>query len=180
MIYLIGGAPRTGKSTLTQRISAKLGIGWISTDLLLEQLRISHVAGVKNQWDGSPEAITSAAQWFYPYLERFIWGVTALAESYAIEGVDFLPAQVAQLAMHYPIRAVFLGRSQMTLDQFRQFPGRSPGYANLPEAFQRQIVRDVPLWSDFIRQEAGQSGYPFVDMIEDFPARLAEAETRLL
>jgi 2-phosphoglycerate kinase len=34
MIYLIGGAPRVGKSTLCQQVSAKLGIGWISTDLL--------------------------------------------------------------------------------------------------------------------------------------------------
>ncbi len=38
MIYLIGGAPRTGKSILGQRIAVKLRISWISTDLLKEFL----------------------------------------------------------------------------------------------------------------------------------------------
>jgi 2-phosphoglycerate kinase len=49
MIYLIGGAPRTGKTILAQRISARLGIGWISTDLLMESLRVKH------QWKESAE-----------------------------------------------------------------------------------------------------------------------------
>ena len=36
MIYLIGGAPRAGKSILVQSISAKRNVSWISTDLLIE------------------------------------------------------------------------------------------------------------------------------------------------
>ena len=38
MIYLIGGAPRAGKSILCQQIAAKLRVGWISTDLLMETI----------------------------------------------------------------------------------------------------------------------------------------------
>jgi 2-phosphoglycerate kinase len=34
MIYLIGGAPRVGKSILSQQLAAKLNIGWILTNLL--------------------------------------------------------------------------------------------------------------------------------------------------
>ena len=36
MLYLVGGAPRAGKSILGQQISAKLKIGWVSTDLLMK------------------------------------------------------------------------------------------------------------------------------------------------
>src|SRR5581483_11768961 len=43
-------------------------------------------------------------------------GVSSLADHYLIEGVDFLPAQVARLSAQYPIRAVFLGCSQLTLE----------------------------------------------------------------
>jgi len=179
MIYLVGGAPRAGKSILSQRISAKLKIGWISTDLLMELLRVKNDEGVIVEWNAAPEAVAAAAEWFFPYLERFAWGVSSLAESYVIEGVNFLPAQVALLAAHYPIRAVFLGRSKMTLEQFDQFPGRSRGYAGLPEAMRRQIVQDVPLWSEFVRQEAECFGYPYVDMSDDFPLRLSEAEATL-
>ena len=176
MIYLIGGAPRAGKSILGQRLCTTLKVGWISTDLLMELLRVANAAGRKMKWDAAPEAITASAEWFFPYLERFIWGVSSLADNYVIEGVDFLPAQVAQLSAQYPIRTVFLGCSSMTLEGLNQFPGRSQGYGGLPEALRRQIVQDVPRWSAFIRQEAERFGYAYVDMVSDFSQRLAEAE----
>lgn len=126
---------------------------------------------------GTPraQAIIAKAEGFFPYLERFVWSVNSLADSYVIDGVDFLPAQVAHLAAHYPIRAIFLGCSHMTLARFDQFPGRSQGYASLPETMRRQIVEDVPLWSAFIAQEASRFGYPYIDTSDDFPARLHEA-----
>ncbi|MEM7532256.1 MAG: hypothetical protein AAF639_08770 [Chloroflexota bacterium] len=179
MIYLIGGAPRVGKTTLTQRVAANLGIGWISTDLLMEQLRVMNVEGIKTKWDADPTAITAAADWFYPCLERFVWGVQSLADSYVIEGVDFLPAHVGQLAAKYPVSAVFLGCTTMTRTRFDQFPGCSKGYANLPDEMKDQIVHDVPLWSAFIQQEAERAGYPYVDMSDYFHARLWEAENIL-
>ena len=107
---------------------------------------------------------------------HFIWGVCSFADHYVIEGVDFLPAQVVQLSTQYPIRTVFLGCSRLTLEGLTQFPGRSKGYVNLPEERLRQIVEDVPRWSTFIRQEADRFGYVYVDMVDDFPQRLAEAE----
>jgi len=176
MIYLVGGAPRAGKSILGQRLCTTLKVGWVSTDLLMELLRVANAAGRKMEWNAAPEAIAAAAEWFFPYLERFIWGVNSLADHYVIEGVDFLPAQVAQLSTQYPIRAVFLGCSRMTLEGLNQFPGRSQVYGSLPEAQRRQIVQDVPRWSAFIRQEAERFGYTYVDMVSDFSQRLAEAE----
>src|SRR5688500_4911515 len=104
MIYLIGGAPRAGKSILRQQVSSRLKIGWISTDLLMELLRLKNEEGVKREWNATPEAITAAAEWFFPYLERFSWGVSSLSEPYVIEGVDFLPAQVVQLSGKYKLR----------------------------------------------------------------------------
>src|SRR5260370_41898196 len=142
----------------------------------MELLGGAFAAGRKMKWDAAPEAIRAHAEWFFPYLERFVWGVSSLADHYVIEGVDFLPAQVAQLSTQYPIRAVFLGCSRMTLEGLNQFPGRSPANGSLPEAQRRQIVEDVPRWSAFIRQEAERLGYAYVDMVTDFSQRLAEAE----
>ena len=179
MIYLIGGAPRAGKSILTQKLAATLQIGWISTDLLMQVLKAKDVPGLKGVWDASPEAIRAKAEWFFPCLEQFVWGVHSMADNYLIEGVDFLPTHVAQLAEQYPVRSIFLGRSQMTLERFDQFPGHSRGYTLLPEAMRRQFAHDVPLWSDFIRQEAELWGCPSLDMGSDFPAHLEEAEVIL-
>ena len=106
-------------------------------------------AGLKkaDQWDADPRTIGDTADRFFPYLERFITGVNSMAEEYVIEGVDFLPDHIAQLSDRFDLRAVFLGRSEMTLDQFDQFPGKSPGYAALPEPMRVQIAKDVPVWS---------------------------------
>lgn len=179
MIYVIGGAPRAGKSILCQQIAAKLKIGWMSTDLLLDLLRLKNESGVKREWDASPEAIRAHAEWFFPYLERFLWGISSLAENYVLEGVDFLPEQVIQLSMRYQLRPVFLGCSSLTLEVFDGHPGRSRGYSSLPEDLRRQIVEDIPLWSDFIRQESNRFGLPYVDMAGNFPGRLEEAEAIL-
>lgn len=179
MIYLIGGAPRVGKSILGQQLAAALRIGWVSTDLLMDLLRVGNEDGVNVAWDAAPATIVATAERFFPYLERFVWGVSSMAEGYVIEGVNFLPAQVAQLAAQYQLRVVFLGCAAMTLDRFDRFPGRSPGYATLPEEMRRQIVHDVPHWSEFIRREAQHFGYPYLEMSEDFPARLFEAEAIL-
>ena len=67
----------------------------------------------------------------------------------------------------------------MTLDRFDRFPGRSIGYSFLPEAVRAQFARDIPLWSEFVRQEAERFGCPYVDMSDDFQSRLDEAEALL-
>lgn len=179
MIYLIGGAPRVGKSILCQQVAAQLRIGWISTDLLIDLLRVKEEDSVKTEWNAAPESIIAVAEWFFPYLDRFLWGVSSMTKSYVLDGVDFLPEQLNQLSAQYQIRAVFLGCSQMTLETLAQFPGSSPGYATLPESLRQQIAHDVPLWSEFIRQEAQRFDYAYVDMANDFPQRLAEAEAVL-
>ena len=179
MIYLIGVAPRVGKSVLAQQVSARLKVGWISTDLLLDLLRVKHETGVKIEWDATSHAILSNAEWFSPYLERFVWGISSMAEPYVIEGVDFLPEQIMRLSEQFQLRVVFLGCSRMTLERLDQFPGCSRGYSRLPEAMRRQIAQDVPHWSMFIQQEAARFGHPYIDMADDFLQRLYEAETLL-
>lgn len=179
MFYFVGGAPRTGKSILGHQIATKLNIGWISTDILVEMLRVKKEDGIKTEWNAAPEAISNDAEWFFPYLERFVWRLTSHTENYLIEGVDFLPVHINKLSNQYAVKSVFLGNSNMTLDQFDHFPGHTHGYSNLPEDVRQQYVNDIPHWSDYVRQEAIHFNYPFVDMYDDFSSRLVEAETLL-
>jgi len=180
MFYFVGGAPRVGKSILAQKIATKLNIGWVSIDILVEILRVKNEDGIKTEWNASPEAITHDAEWFFPYLERFVWRLSSHTDSYLIEGVDFLPLNISKLSSHYAIKSVFLGNSNMTLDRFDHFPGHSPGYATLPKKVRQQFVNDIPHWSEFVRQEALRFNYPYVDTHDEFSSRLDEAETLLL
>ena len=180
MIYLIGGAPRVGKTTLCQQIARRLGIGWISTDIVHDLLMLTNVEGIKHEWNAAPSAVAQVAEWFFPYLQRLVWSTDSMAEAYVIEGVAFLPEHVARLAKDFQVRVVFVGSSQMTLEKLDNYPGMSRGYSRLPEAFRRQIADDVPLWSQFIRDESQRFGYPYVDTGEHFTQRLQEAEGILL
>lgn len=173
MIYLVGGAPRAGKSILAQRVAARMRVGWIATDVIRSLLLRAEQA---DAWDASPDAISATAEWFLQYLERLVWGVSSLADDYLIEGVHFLPKQVASLSNKYQIRSVFLGRTKLTLAQFDAFPGRSRGYASLPMDLRQRIADDVPRWSAFVAQEAGAFGYRYVDTSDDFESSLTEAE----
>lgn len=74
MIYLIGGAPRSGKTVLGQQLAAKISASWISTDALHQLLRVKVNDGPPNQWDASPTAITDTAAWFFPCFGQFFWG----------------------------------------------------------------------------------------------------------
>jgi 2-phosphoglycerate kinase len=179
MFYFIGGAPRVGKSILGLRVSSQLRIGWISTDLIEDLLRFKKVAGTKYEWNAAPEAISSAAEWFYPCLERFLWGLNSMSVDYLVEGVDFLPEHIARLAAQYPVRSVFLGCSAMTFEQFDRFPGRSKGYISLPEEMKRRFAADIPAWSEFIRQQAARFDLPYVDTSGDFNASLSLAASLL-
>jgi hypothetical protein len=179
MIYLIGGAPRSGKTLLSQHLAARLKIGCISTDILVDLLRFHGVRGPVEEWNASPEAVVASAEWFYPTLERFVWGTGSMADSYVIDGVNFLPNHVVQLSQHYLVRSLFLGSSRMTLEVFDHFPGRSRGYADLPEEMRQQFAQDVPRWSEFIRAEAERFGCTYIDTSDDFEARMKEAEALL-
>ena len=68
----------------------------------------------------------------------------------------------------------------MTLKDFDQYPGRSPGYGFLPVEVRQQIVQDVPLWSEFIRQQSEQAGISYVDMSGSFTQHLQEARNILI
>lgn len=39
MKYLIGGPPRCGKTTLAKELSSRLGVSWISTDMIDNMLK---------------------------------------------------------------------------------------------------------------------------------------------
>ncbi|MEZ5558633.1 MAG: hypothetical protein R3E86_08850 [Pseudomonadales bacterium] len=175
MIYFIGGAARTGKSTLCQRFAASKGFGWISTDLISELLR---EAGTKmpDAWDARPESISERCEKFFPFLERFVVGANSMTNDYVIEGVDFLPRHLTALEDRVSVNGVFLGRSEMTLETIRKFHGKSPGYSALSEDTCRQIVADVPLWSSWIESEAKELGYSYIDMSgHDFIGQLGQA-----
>lgn len=107
-IYLIGGVPRTGKSSLARRLVRKLGILNTDTDDLqalfnpFPQLRIGYY--------GNPH-IQEVMGNFRPSLEHFIGKVVAGGESMVIHGQAIDPAIAVKCEQSPHIRSCFMGMS---------------------------------------------------------------------
>ncbi|MCX6740310.1 MAG: hypothetical protein NTZ49_03725 [Candidatus Parcubacteria bacterium] len=117
MIYLIGGAPRCGKSILAKKISSRKKIGWLSTDRLWtvvfnstpkSQLKKKfpgfflfkkagsyafEIHSPKTLWQN--ELIESESIW--PGVRGLIKALVAYNQDFIIEGVHLLPKLVNQL-----------------------------------------------------------------------------------
>lgn len=177
MIHLIGGPPRVGKTLLAERVARDTGASWISTDVL----RTAIAAGVPDLthivW-GDVAGVEEHARRFFPYLERFVWGIASLRAPYVIEGVDFLPAQAVQLAEAYPVRAVFLGNSGMTGALLRTHLGRQPWLAGTTDDTFERMASHVVGHTALVERECARMNVPFIDLAGDFD-RLLVAATRL-
>src|SRR3989338_8625512 len=135
MIYLIGGPPRCGKTTLAKTMSKKLGIPWISCDTL-EVIAGAYMS--KAQWNKThPYSLLRSKHktnddFYNAYsVEKIIEVLRKQAEptvaaidmmticeikdgnNYIIEGYHILPTIAAELMKKYGhknIKAIFLGK----------------------------------------------------------------------
>ena len=137
MIYLIGGAPRTGKTTLAKRLAKELGIPWISTDALEVMAReyipeedfekyypYTTLRQEKGSRDNdhfyskhSPKKIVQVlkdqAEITYPAIDAIIANEIDNGNDYILEGYHLLPSFIAKLIKKHGegnIKPIFLTR----------------------------------------------------------------------
>ena len=110
MIYLIGGAPRCGKTILSKKIAAQKKISWISTDSLWSVVLagtpksqiIKKFPYRKYRLDThEPELMLQAeiteSNTLWPGVKAFIKHLIDCRENYVIEGVHLMPELVQEL-----------------------------------------------------------------------------------
>jgi 2-phosphoglycerate kinase len=184
--YLIGGAPRTGKSTLAGLLGKQLSLTPIATDDLRTQVRaatppsaapdlyyldslnadqanmtrlmLEHTAGIIAAADRE-----SALVW--PAVEQLIREHFAAGRSVLIEGVAILPALVAGLNVPYSI--VHLGNqsdahTKIILENARQHPDTWLG--SLPEATIRAFAKYTQAYSDHAQTQAQNNHQTYLEM----------------
>src|SRR6266571_2971445 len=93
-LYLVGGAPRVGKSSLAQRLLETDGIPWLPTDVLRTVLR--RVLPELDAVDQDPVDAWRLAEFMYPHIEQAAEVCAEEAECFLIEGFELSPS--------YPLR----------------------------------------------------------------------------
>lgn len=163
MLYLLGGAPRCGKSLLARRINRERGLPVVSTDLLRGVL-IPLLPALKEAMDARD--VEREADLFYPHLRQAALVLDLQVRDALIEGVGFLPRHVVALRDRVPmeIRACFLGRSSATVADLFAHPTEHRIYERLSDDERQHVARRVVAWSLMVAQECAELGLPFIDL----------------
>lgn len=208
MIYLIGGPPRCGKTTLAKALSKKFRIPWVSCDTL-ESVSSAYMS--QDQWSKthpysvlrkknrnndvfysmySPKKIvgllTQQAKATFSAIDRFTICEITDENDYIIEGYHIEPRLVAKLIKKYGqenIKAVFL--TKLDAEKFAQDVKKSTTpndwllvLTKKNETFLK-VGAMVAEFSRSLEQEAQRYGFKFFCMDQKFEKKLKEVITYL-
>ena len=183
IVYLVGGAPRAGKSSLAQRLLAIDGIPWLPTDVIRTVVR--RVVPEVDAVDQDPVDADALAEVMYPHIEQAAEVCAEEASSFLIEGFELAPSYPARLRAALSdteIRACFLGHASFSAADLAGYRGPKP---QSETDLSPEELREAATWirhrSKQLRQQCDALRVPYVDVGEaGFEAAMAEARRLLL
>ena len=183
VIYLVGGAPRVGKSSLAQRMLAIDGIPWLPTDVIRTVVR--RVAPEVDAIDQDPVDAPALAEVMYPHVEQAAEVCAEEANRFLIEGFELAPSYPRRLRAALggtEIRACFLGHGSFSSEDLAGYRGPKP---QAERELSPAELRDQASWirhrSRQLRQQCGALRVPYVDIGEaGFEPAMTEARRLLL
>jgi hypothetical protein len=178
MIYLIGGAPRVGKSQFLQRLIIQKSMPAFSCDFLYDLDQIKNIDGF------SGADILEKGRLFFPTFQQLLINVSLRTKDCAIEGEVILPEFISELAQKYNISSCFLGLSSTNIENIIQ----NGGYFNWPQSkldnnlgheIDNLVERTIER-SKIIEFETQKHNLPYFDLAEDYNAKVELAIETLL
>jgi 2-phosphoglycerate kinase len=201
MIYLIGGPPKCGKTTLAKKLSKSLGIPWVSSDTL--QCVIKPYIGKEAfpaKFPSSRQRCSDNDEKYSKYSSREIIGayqqqaktvyeavdmftVCEITDGndFIIEGYHIEPELVAELNLKYPekIKSIFLVKSDK--EKFIRDIKKSTtpndwiiARTNNEETYLK-IANMVCEYGNFFKKESEKYGFKSLNMDNDFESQIKEA-----
>ncbi len=181
-LYLVGGAPRVGKSSLAQRLLELDGIPFLPTDVLRTVLR--RVLPELDAIDRDPVDASLLAEFMYPHIEQAAEVCVEEAECFLIEGFELSPSYIARLQAvleQAEVRGCFLGDGSFSIDDIAGYRGPKPQHRGATSAELREAAAWIRQRSRELQDECGAAKVPYVDMGElGFEAAMVEARRLLL
>lgn len=191
MFYIIGGAPRLGKSIAAQRLMDQTKTPWLSTDVLRtvfsdivspsdrnKMFPFADEMGDKKWFEKSPQEISEMqlqeARAMMPGLNSFIQHQICVKDNFILEGVHLLPSQIHEL-MNKPelkdyIHVVFVVASD--LDVVKQGLNANTSHFNwltgASEEVHDVVSKFVVDFSGRIKTEAEKYNLPVIERTMSF------------
>ena len=199
MFYLIGGSPRSGKTTIAKELSRKLNIPWISTDTL-ESVVIKYtddnilpalfpksvMRRSTNQSNDEMYTKYTSEQIVNAYIdqgnslakgiEMFIECEASYDNDYILEGYHILPELVLKLEKKFPVKTVFVGREDemQTLEDITKNPQVNDWVITKTKNIQTYslIAKMLKVFSLRLKKEAEENKGEYFSMDNNFKETL--------
>jgi len=203
MIYLIGGPPKCGKTTLSKKIIKNYRIPWVSVDTLqcialiyinekeYDEKFPTRVQGEegndKKYNDYSAKKIIDAyiKQGTTSYDSTDMFAISEITEGndYSIEGYQITPELANKLINKYgknKIKAIFLTKhdKQLLIENFEKSTTPNDWILNNTKDKKKifpKIANMISEYSKYFEAEAKKYGFKVINMDHDFNHKLKEA-----
>ena len=171
MLYLIGGAARSGKTILTQRLFHEHRVPYFCLDAFVSTLEQAAPAlGIL-----SDESNLTRNPKLWPLLYPLLRDLAAVEPVYAFDGDALWPRGVAELIQSHPspIRACFLGFANTTperkLAEIRSHPdGVNDWIQKHDDDYILRFMEEMIEYSRFLEEECRVLKLPYVDVSQNF------------
>lgn len=203
MIYLIGGAPKTGKTTLVKILSQKYHIPWVSVDTLqcvarayikksehnkkfpttIQKGKSNDDKYNKYSTKEIVDAYIKQGKTSYDAIEMFALSEITDGNDFSIEGYQVTPELANKLIDKYggdKIKALFLCKNdkKALINNFTR--SKTPNDWILAKTKNQDIVFPkiadmISIYSKYFQIEAGKYNFRLFDMDEDFVKQIDKA-----
>ena len=182
ILYLIGGPPRVGKSSLAQRLLTLDRIPWLPTDVLRTVLR--RVLPELDAIDQDPVDASLLAECMYPHIEKAAEVCTEDNERFLIEGFEMsasYPARLGEALEGTEIRACFLGNRSFSTDDLAGYRGPKPQHHGASWEELGEAATWIRRRSQQLHDECLDAGVVYIDVGKvGFETAMVEARRQLL
>ncbi len=177
MLYLVGGASRSGKSKITHMLLKQYGISYFS----LDYLKMGFHRGLPEFGISANDPSHIVAEKMWSYTKGVLTTIMDTGEDFVIEGDSLYPKYVNELIQDEKyknlIRACFLGYPnalpEKKLGEIRTFgDGANNWIADKSDDYVLGLVQGEIERSKKLEKECQEFNLHFVDTSNDFEARI--------
>lgn len=170
MLYIIGGASRSGKTLLSQRAVVEKQIPYFPLDALFGAL--AHGApefGVRYE-----DSFINRPIKMWRLAKHLLSAISNEEKDYLIEGDSILPSQINELIVEgKPIRCCFFGYTELTKDEklalVRQHhQGNIDWTRGISDEEMLPMIDEMIQFSKYLQQECNKYGIKYFDISHNF------------
>jgi hypothetical protein len=182
VLYLVGGAPRAGKSILARRMLEENRVTYFATDILMMgMVKAMPEIGLKAE-----DSAQTRAPKMWPILRAMAVTILENNDDYLIEGDIVMPAHAVELRARFgaAVRACFMGYDTVDplakMNEIRRHGAGKQEWTNeCDDSHLLRIVGEFKILSRQLRVECASHELAYFDGSSDFFAAIGQAAAYL-